>query len=77
MQDSKMTQVSYKNNVWLKLWERGVCMDGGEVEVEWIRWEVFFSENVEWSSRNLWKTISADVKANIKQQEIKDLVAVS
>ena len=25
----------------------------------------------------MWKIISADVKANIKQQEIKELVAVS
>ena len=24
----------------------------------------FFSDNVEWSSENLWKTISADVKTN-------------
>ena len=30
-----------------------------------------FSDNVEWSSKNLWKMISVDVKANIKQQEIK------
>ena len=37
----------------------------------------FFSDNIEWSSKNLWKMISADVKANIKQQEIKDLVGVS
>ena len=28
----------------------------------------------EWSSKNLWKMISADVKANIKQQEIKQAV---
>ena len=26
----------------------------------------FFSDNVEWSSKNLWKMISADVKANGK-----------
>ena len=45
--------------------------------VEWIRWKILFSDNVEWSSKNLWKMISADVKANIKQQEINDLVAVS
>ena len=30
-----------------------------------------FSDNVEWSSKNLWKMVSVDVKANIKQQEIK------
>ena len=35
-----------------------------------------FSDNIEWSSKNLWKMISADVKANIKQLDIKDLVAV-
>ena len=29
------------------------------------------------SSKNLWKMISADIKGNIKQQEIKDLVGVS
>ena len=37
---------------------------------------ISFSDNVELSSKNLWKMISADVKANIKQ-EIKDLVGVS
>ena len=26
--------------------------------------EIFFSDNIEWSSKNLWKIISADVKAN-------------
>ena len=33
--------------------------------------------NVEWISKNLWKMISADVQANIKQQEVKVLVTVS
>ena len=42
-----------------------------------IETKIFFSDNVEWSSKNLWKMMSADVKANIKQQEIKDLVAVN
>ena len=37
---------------------------------------MFFSDNVEWSSKNLWKLMSAGVKCNIKQ-EIEDLVAVS
>ena len=37
--------------------------------------KIFFSDNDEWSSNNLWKIMSADVKANIKQQEIKNLVA--
>ena len=27
----------------------------------------FFSDNVEWSSKTLWKNISSDVKANLKQ----------
>ena len=36
--------------------------------------KIFFSDNVEWSSKNLWKMMSADVKANIKQQEVKDLL---
>ena len=39
--------------------------------------ENLFLDNVEWSSKNLWKMMSANVKANIKQQEIKDLVAAS
>ena len=39
--------------------------------------KIFFSDNnIKWSSENLWKMISADVKAN--QQEInKDLVTIS
>ena len=40
-------------------------------------WQIFFSDNVEWSSKNYWKMISVDVKANLKQQELKDLGAVS
>ena len=36
--------------------------------------KIFFSNNIEWSFKNLWKMMSADVKANIKQQEIKDPV---
>ena len=39
--------------------------------------KIFSLDNVEWSSKNLWKMISANVKGNIKQQEIKDMVAVS
>ena len=34
--------------------------------------QVFFSDVV-WSSKNQWKMISADIKSNIKQQEIKDI----
>ena len=26
--------------------------------------KIFFSDNVEWSSKNFWKMISANVKAN-------------
>ena len=37
--------------------------------------KVFISDNVEWSSKYLWKIMSADVKTNIKQ-EIKDLVLI-
>ena len=29
--------------------------------------KIFFSDNVEWSSKMLWKMMSADVKANTKQ----------
>ena len=36
--------------------------------------KIFFSDNVEENSKNLWKMMSADVKANMKQHEIKDLV---
>ena len=39
--------------------------------------ETLFLDNVEYSSKNLWKIMSANVKPNIKQQETKDLVAVS
>ena len=31
--------------------------------------KIFFSDNVEWSSKNLWKMISADVKANKNNKE--------
>ena len=53
---------------------------GGEGKVNLLKkgkfvTKIFFSYNVEWSSKNLWKMMSADVKANIKQQEIKYLVA--
>ena len=41
--------------------------------------KIVFPDNVERSSKNLWKMISAHVKANIKQgikeQEIKYLAA--
>ena len=36
-----------------------------------------FSGNVEQSSKNLWKMISAEIKYYVKQQEIKQLVAAS
>ena len=38
--------------------------------------KIFFSDNAEWSSNNLWKMVSVDVKAN-KTTRIKDLVALS
>ena len=34
------------------------------VKKETFVMKIFFSDNVEWSSENLWKMISADVKAN-------------
>ena len=37
--------------------------------------KIFLSDNDKWSSNNLWKIMPDDVKVNIKQQEIKDLVA--
>ena len=36
--------------------------------------ENLFSDNVERSSKHLWKMVSADVKANVKQNEIKELL---
>ena len=39
--------------------------------------KVFFSDNVESSYKNLLEMISPDVKANLKQKEIKELVVVS
>ena len=39
--------------------------------------KIFFPDNVEWHGKNLSKMISADVKANVKQQEINYLVALS
>ena len=35
-----------------------------------------FSDNVEWSSKKLWKMIFTDIKTDVKQ-EVKELVAVS
>ena len=53
-------------------WE-GVWVNPLKKENLWQK--SFFSYNVEWSSKNLWKMMAADVKANIKQLEIKYLVA--
>ena len=39
--------------------------------------ENFFQINAEWSSKMLQKMISADVKANVKKQEMKEPVAES
>ena len=38
---------------------------------EWVQWKIKIGDknifsDVEWSSKKLWKTISADVKANVK-----------
>ena len=40
--------------------------------------KIFFTDNIQWSSKKFWKmiAISADVKAN-KNINIKDLVALS
>ena len=40
---------------------------------------IFFSDNIEWGSRNMWKMMSADVKANVKQynKQIIEVVSVS
>ena len=37
---------------------------GGDLSESKICDENLFSDNVEWSSKDLWKMISADVKAN-------------
>ena len=39
-------------------------------------WRKPFSDNVEWSSKKLWKMISTDIKTDVKQDTNK-LVAVS
>ena len=31
---------------------------------ESVKKEIFFTDNIEWSSKNLWNMISDDVKAN-------------
>ena len=43
----------------------GVGGLNGSVKKGKFKTKIFFSDNaVEWSSKNLWKMISADVKAN-------------
>ena len=37
--------------------------------------KIFFSDNVKWTCKKLQKIISGDVKADVKQQQIKELVA--
>ena len=59
------------------MWWRGVVGVWVNLIKKENLWQIFFSDNVEWSSKNYWKMISADVKANLKQQELKDLGAVS
>ena len=34
------------------------------IKKEKLMTKIFFSDNVKWSSKNLWKMISADIKAN-------------
>ena len=47
---------------------------------EWIRWkrkireENLFSDNVEWSSKWMWKIIPANGIVNVEQQEAKERV---
>ena len=41
------------------------------------RVENLFVENDEWGSKKLLKMIFTDVKADVKQQEVNELVAVS
>ena len=49
-------------------------------EFEWICWkrkireENLLSDNVEWSSKWMWKIIPANVIVNVEQQETKELV---
>ena len=38
---------------------------------------LFYRYIIEWSSKNLWKMISVDVKGNKNNKKIKDLVALS
>ena len=51
--------------------------DGGLSESVKNSWPNSLIFNVVGISKNLWKMISADVQANIKQQEVKVLVTVS
>ena len=52
---------------------------GGHALSEFVKNKIcyknLFSDNAEWSFKNLWKMMTADVKAN--KEQIKDLVAVS
>ena len=50
----------------------GLCLSES-VKKGKIVTEVLFLNNAQWTS-DLWKTMTADVNAKIKQQEIKDLV---
>ena len=52
-----------------------VC--GGESVKKKFCGKNLFSDNLEWGFKSFWKMISVDEKANVKQQEIKELVAVS
>ena len=48
----------------------GRQVGGGSEDVCWkgkTDHENILSDNVEWSTKNFWKTISTDVKANVKR----------
>ena len=49
------------------VWQNGYkCCPNESIKKYKVCNEIFFSDNVEWSSKNLWKMI-AEVKANKKQ----------
>ena len=60
--------------VWYFIAKKGIFP--AETAVKFVT-KLFFSDNVEWRSKKLYKIIPADVKTGEKQQEIKELVAVS
>ena len=65
--------MSHDSEEWYKVWRKTDSWLSESVKIE-NSWRKSFLK-IEWSSKTLWKMISADVKR--KQQEIKDLVALS